>query len=44
MTPRQAYALACPLNRAGGIDLTPYRSTRKHATGLLIMTVLAVDR
>lgn len=40
---RQAYALAHPLNRADG-DISPYRSTRKHATGLLIMTILAVDR
>jgi hypothetical protein len=40
---RQAYALAHPLNRAGG-DIAPYRSVRKHATGLLIMTILAVDR
>jgi hypothetical protein len=40
---RQAYALAHPLNRADG-DIAPYRSVRKHATGLLIMTILAVDR
>lgn len=40
---RQAYALAHPLNRADG-DISPYRSVRKHATGLLIMTILAVDR
>ena len=30
---RQAYALAHPLNRADG-DISPYRSVRKHATGL----------
>lgn len=40
---RQAYALAHPLNRADG-DIAPYKSIRRHATGLLIMTVLAVDR
>ena len=40
---RQAYALTNPLNRADA-DITPYRSVRKHATGLLIMTILAVDR
>lgn len=40
---RQAYALAHPLNRADG-DTVQYRSVRQHATGLLIMTILAVDR
>ena len=44
MTPRQALALANPLNRAVDVDITPYRAVRKHATGLLVMTVLAVDR
>ncbi len=44
MTPRQALALARPLNRAASADITPYRALRQHATGLLIMTVLAVDR
>jgi len=43
MTPRQAFALASPLNRALG-DVSRYRAERQHATGLLIMTVLAVDR
>lgn len=43
MTDRQAHALAHPLNRAVG-DIAPYRAVRKHATGLLIMTILAVDR
>lgn len=43
MTPRQALALARPVNRACG-DIAPYRATRNHATGLLIMTILAVDR
>ena len=40
---RQAYALAHPMNRADG-DIMPYRAVRKHATGMLIMTILAVDR
>lgn len=40
---RCAFALAHPLNRADG-DVAPYRATRTHANGLLIMTVLAVDR
>lgn len=40
---RQAYALAHPLNRTDA-DIAPYRSVRKHATGMLVMTILAVDR
>ena len=40
---RQAYALANPLNVATG-DLTAYRATRRHATGLIMMSILAVDR
>lgn len=40
---RCSFALAHPLNRADG-DISPYRSVRKHATGLLVMTILAVDR
>lgn len=45
MTPRQAYALAHPLSRADGSDdITPYRAQRRHATGMLIVTILAVDR
>jgi hypothetical protein len=43
VTPRQAFALANPLNRAGG-DVAPYRAARVHAAGLLIMTIMAVDR
>ncbi len=43
MTPRQEFALAHPLTRAEG-DTAPYRATRKHPAGLLIMTILAVDR
>ena len=41
---RQAYALANPLNRALDADITLYRAVRTHATGMLIMTILAVDR
>lgn len=43
---RQTYALAHPLGRADGhpSDLDPLRHVRKHATGLLMMTILAVDR
>lgn len=46
MNPRQQYALDHPLTRADGPigDLDPYRATRRHATGLLMMTILAVDR
>jgi hypothetical protein len=40
---RQRHAFEHPLNEAQG-DITPYRQTRRHATGLLIMTILAVDR
>jgi hypothetical protein len=43
MTPRQRLAITCPLNEASG-DIARYRHIRKHATGLLIMTILAVDR
>jgi hypothetical protein len=43
MTARQSYALAHPLDRAAG-DVAPYRAEREHATGLLITTILAVDR
>lgn len=43
---RQRYALANPLGRAdlGPDALAPHRTVRKHATGLLLMTILAVDR
>ena len=46
MTERQAYALAHPLARADGdpTDLEALRHQRKHATGLLMLTILAVDR
>ncbi len=43
MNDRCAFALAHPLNSTRG-DISPYRAVRKHATGLLIMTILAVDR
>ena len=43
-TGRQQYALAHPLNQASGADVAPYRAVRTHATGMLIMTILAVDR
>ena len=42
-TARQRFALAHPLNSVAD-DISPYRQVRKHATGLLIMTILAVDR
>lgn len=43
---RHQYALTHPLSRADGSpsSLAPYRATRKHATGLLLLTILAVDR
>lgn len=46
MNERQAYAHAHPLGRAdlGAGALDPLRATRKHATGLILMTILAVDR
>lgn len=40
---RQQLAITCPLTRADG-DIAPYRQVRKHPTGLLLMTILAVDR
>lgn len=43
MNERQRYALTHPLNRVGD-DTAPYRSQRKHATGLLLVSILAVDR
>lgn len=43
MTPRQILAITRPLVQANE-DTAPYRATRRHATGLLIMTILAVDR
>lgn len=40
---RQKLAISCPLNSVDD-DISPYRQVRRHATGLLIMTILAVDR
>ena len=46
MNRRQAYALAHPLARADGDPdtLAALRHQRKHATGVLLLTILAVDR
>lgn len=46
MTPRQVYALTHPLNEAnpGEWGIGRYTKTRRHATGLLLLTILAVDR
>lgn len=43
---RQAYALAHPLGRADADprEMRPLTFDRKHATGLLMRTILAVDR
>jgi hypothetical protein len=43
MSPRQRLAITCPLTTTRE-DIAPYRETRKHPAGLLIMTILAVDR
>jgi hypothetical protein len=40
---RQAYALARPLSNSGD-DSAPYTATRRHKTGLLLVSILAVDR
>lgn len=45
MTDRQAFALAHPLNRADDFDtLRSLTRDRRHGSGLLIRTILAVDR
>ena len=46
MNERQRYALGHPLERADGDPrtLARYRGERRHATGLLLRTILAVDR
>lgn len=46
MNRRQRYALEHPLARADGDpgSLRPYTVDRKHPTGLLLRTILAVDR
>lgn len=42
---RQRYALTHPLNDAGDHDaLARCRAVRKHRTGLLLVSILAVDR
>lgn len=41
--PRQELAITRPLTRADG-PIAPYRQTRKHPAGLLLMSILAVDR
>lgn len=43
MSDRLSYALAHPLN-GPDTDLAAYTATRRHKTGLLIMSILAVDR
>ncbi|MGP3917656.1 hypothetical protein [Nonomuraea sp. 10N515B] len=44
MNPRQRYALAHPLTDPRREDLGAYRAVRRHATGLLLVSILAVDR
>jgi hypothetical protein len=46
VTPRQAYALAHPIGRADGSALTmrPYLASRRHPTGVILKSILAVDR
>ena len=46
MNRRQSYALAHPLERADDDPrvMRAYMGQRKHATGLLLRTILAVDR
>lgn len=44
MKDRQAYALAHPLDRADPATLRPLTRDVQHQTGLMIRTILAVDR
>lgn len=46
MTPAQAYALAHPIGRADlpPESMRPLLGTRRHATGVLLKSILAVDR
>lgn len=46
MNDRQAYALVHPLSRLDGspLSLRPYCLDRRHATGVLLRSILAVDR
>ncbi len=42
---RQRFAFEHPASRALDLlDASPYQQVRKHATGLLLLTTLAVDR
>lgn len=43
VNPRQAYALAHPLNGPAEA-LEPYKLLRVHARGFLLLSILAVDR
>ena len=43
MNARQQYALAHPLSDAGA-DLAPYRTQKRHPTGMWVVSILAVDR
>lgn len=40
---RHRYALAHPFSDPSA-DISPYRATRHHATGVLLVSILAVDR
>lgn len=44
MNPRQAYALAHPINDPASQSTKPYIAVRPHARGFLLMSILAVDR
>jgi hypothetical protein len=44
MNPRQAYALAHPLNYAEDALRPEHRRQRRHATGVDVTVILAVDR
>lgn len=44
MNSRQSYALAHPLNDPADDDIGRYRAVRRHATGMLLVSILAVDR
>lgn len=46
MNGRQAFALSNPLDQAdlSPATLAPYKLDRKHATGLILRSILAVDR
>lgn len=44
MNGRQAYALGHPYSDPDADDIGQYRRTRRHRTGLLLVSILAVDR